>query len=262
MAANEDGVWSEKASAIEIAVEPYFYQRPSFFVLCGLAVALAALGAHAVRTRALRREFSAVLNERARIAREIHDTLLQGFAGAALQLNALLRKCSREPAAASKDLEKVLDQIDSCLAEARQEIVELRGDGAEPGAFEDRLRRAVGAAAGGGLRAECVFKGTPVKLGHEVERNLIRIAQESVSNAARHARARSVRVTVEYGPKSIRMETADDGAGMQTADGSRKHFGIAGMRERAKLMGGRFDLKSVPDHGTEIEVVIPKKGRA
>jgi len=262
MAANEDGVWSERVSEIEIEVEPYFHQRPSFFVLCGLLLGLVVLGAHEVRTRALRREFSAVLNERARIAREIHDTLLQGFAGAALQLNALLKKCSREPVAASKDLEKVLDQIDACLAEARQEIVELRGDDAEAGAFEDRLRRAVGGAAGAGLRAECVIKGTPVKLGHEVEKNLIRIAQESVSNAARHARAGSVRVTLEYGPKSIRMETADDGAGMQAPDGSRRHFGIAGMRERAKLMGGRFDLKSVPDQGTEIEVVIPTKGRA
>ncbi|MFN0167786.1 MAG: two-component regulator propeller domain-containing protein [Bryobacteraceae bacterium] len=262
MAANEDGVWSTKVSEIEIEVEPYFYQRPWFFGLCAAALGLSAFGAHGLRTRTVRREFAAVLSERTRIAREIHDTLLQGFAGSALQLNALLRKLRREPEAAGRDLERVLDQIDSCLAEARREIVELRGDEGEAGAFGDRLRSAVGAAAGSVLRVECVFKGSPVKLGYDVEKNLIRIAQESVANAARHAHATLVRVTLEYGQRQVRLETFDDGAGMTLSDGKRGHFGIAGMRERAKLMGGKFDLRSAPEHGTEVEVVIPARGGA
>ncbi len=260
MAANEDGVWSRSPSEIAIVVEPYFYQRTLFFAFCAAAFALVALGSHWMRTRTLRREFAAVLSERTRIAREIHDTLLQGFAGAALQLNAVLRKLGREPAAAGRDLERVLDQIDTCLAEARQEIVELRGAEGEAGSFEERLRRAVEAAAAGELRVEWLFTGAPVALGHDIEKNLIRIAQESVSNALRHARARSVRVCLEYGSRSVRLETSDDGTGMKTP-GEGKHFGIAGMRERAKLMGGKFELKSEPGRGTGIEVVIPTRGR-
>jgi len=262
-AANEDGVWSEKVSQIEIEFEPYFYQRAWFFGLCAAALALLALSGHLLRTRSLRREFAAVLSERARIAREIHDTLLQGFAGASLQLNALLRKSSRpsETETVARDLERVLEQIDACMAEARREIAELRGDDGETGSFEDRLRRAVGAAAGSNMQAECVFKGTPIRLGHEVEKNLIRIAQEAVSNAARHAHANGIKVSLEYGPESVRVLAADDGVGMSPLNGTNGHFGIAGMRERAKAMGGSFALTSVPGSGTAVEVIIPTKGR-
>lgn len=261
MAANEDGVWSEKVSVMEIEVEPHFYQRRWFYGLSILAAGLLAYGAHWMRTQTLRREFAAVLNERARIAREIHDTLLQGFVGCALQLNALLRRLKGEPERAAKDLERVLEQIDGCLAEARREIVELRSRGDGAGAFEQRLEGAVMAASGVDLEAKCVFKGQPIALDYDVEKNLIRIAQEAVANAARHAKARSVRVTVEFGPKSIRLEAVDDGLGMKEADDGRGHFGIAGMRERAKLMGGMFKLTSAPSIGTGIEVVIPRRRR-
>jgi signal transduction histidine kinase len=212
-----------------------------------------------MRTRTLRREFGAVLNERTRIAREIHDTLLQGFAGAALQLNAVLRKLKGAPERAAEDLEKVLDQIDSCLADARQEIIHLRSRGEGAGGFEERLRCAVTAASREDLQVDCVFKGQPITLGYDVEKNLIRIAQEAVSNTARHSNAHSAKVTLEVGPTSIRLETVDDGSGMKPAGDGRGHFGIAGMRERAKLMGGKFNLKSAPNQGTGIEVVIPRR---
>lgn len=260
MAANEDGVWSERVSEVEIDVAPYFFQRSWFYGLCVLAAGLIAFGAHWIKTRTLRREFAAVLNERARIAREIHDTLLQGFAGAALQLNALLRRIKSEPERAGADLEKVLDQIDGCLADARREIVELRQAGDEPEPFETRLRRTL-SAAGPNLDVLCTVEGAPVSLGSEVEKNLIRIAQEAVVNASRHSRANEVKVSVRFERDAVVLAAADDGVGMNGAAANQGHFGIAGMRERAKLMGGKFDLRSAPDRGTTIEVVIPFRGR-
>jgi signal transduction histidine kinase len=156
----------------------------------------------------------------------------------------------------------VLDQIDYCMAEARREIIELRGGLDDSATFEDRLRLAVQAAAGPALNAVFASAGPPAKLAHDVEKHLIRIAQEAVANAARHARATSVTVNLEYGPRIVRLQTVDDGAGMTPGENANGHFGIAGMRERAKLLGGTFSLNTGPEQGTRIEVVIPTKGRA
>jgi ligand-binding sensor domain-containing protein/signal transduction histidine kinase len=256
-AANGDGVWSVEDAALAVEVKPFFTQTAWFYGGCALALLAAAFWLHQRRARELRSRFAAVLAERTRIAREIHDTLLQGFAGVTLQLGAISRKIASDPVVARKEMEDVLDQVDGCLAEARSEIVQLRSMGPEA-PFVPRMRRTVeAAAAGGSLQVKFSAKGAECGLGAEIERNLIRIASEAVANAVRHSQAEAVWIQLEFRPDSVRLSVRDDGAGLRESDPAREHFGLAGMRERTELLGGRFSIHGEAGRGTGIEVQIP-----
>jgi signal transduction histidine kinase len=256
--ANEEGAWSEAPAAIAITAEAYVTQTPWFYGLCLAALAGCTVLLLRMRGRAADQRFAAVLAERTRIAREIHDTLLQGFAGAALQLNAMSKYVQADPARAGVEIERVLDQIDGCLADARSEIVTLRQSGPDEETFVTRLRHTVEAAPGNGmLQVRFEAAGEPRPLPAEVERNLLRIAGEAVSNAARHARANMVTVRLEYHPVSVHLAAVDDGSGLSAAPAAASHFGLTGMRERTELMGGRFTIESHEGRGTGIDVRIP-----
>lgn len=278
-AAHAGGAWSLASAPLRLEVAPFFFQTAWFYA--GLAALLAATAAfvHWDHTRTLRREFAAVLAERTRIAREIHDTLLQGFVGATLQLGAIAHRLRRDSEKAGRDLENVLDQIDGCLAEARREIGELRTHEGPAVALEERLRQtAVLACAGSALQPTVVVRGQPRALDALVEKNLLRIARESVANAARHAQANTVRLELGYEPHAVRLLAQDDGTGLTEPHDGREHFGIVGMRERTEQMGGSFALRSRAAHGrptgsdgasptgpddrtgTEVEVVFPSRG--
>jgi ligand-binding sensor domain-containing protein/signal transduction histidine kinase len=256
-AAHRMGEWSAPA-ALALEVAPQFYQTLWFLGLVAGAVFGAAYLAYWQRARAMRREFSAVLGERTRIAREIHDTLLQGFAGAALQLGAIGRQLKKNPEKAERDLEGVLDQIDLCLAEARSEIGELRDVGTPAAPFEARLlETAQAACAGSELRAVVQLHGKKRQLGAEIEKNLLRIARESATNAARHANATRIEMDLYYDGGTVRLLARDNGGGLAASDPAREHFGIAGMRERTEQLGGSFRMRSEADRGTEVEVTLP-----
>lgn len=262
-AAHPDGEWGTSAAAVSLSVAPFWYETPWFWGTVVFLVGMAAYAWHRQRTQRMEREFSAVLGERARIAREIHDTLLQGFAGATLQLSAIAKRLNQDPAAAQRALDGVLDQIDGCLAEARQEIGELRETAGPTVPLPERLQRAAAAVcAGSGISVQFVASGTERALGPELDKSLLRIARESVANAVRHARPRTVRLELEYRADRVRFAVRDDGQGLSAAEEGRSHFGIVGMRERTKLLGGSFALRSEPNRGTEIEVILPVRGNA
>lgn len=246
--------------AVALTVQPYFYETAWFYGGMGLLALGAVYAWHLSRTRRLEREFTVTLQERSRIAREIHDTLLQGFAGAALQLGSIRKKLERDPREAGERLDRVLDQIDDCLAEARSEIGELRAERAlAANGFVERVRREAETAAAG-LPVEVSSRGECARLSPTVEKALVRIAREAAGNAARHARASRLRIAFEFGGKRVRMLAADDGVGMDEHEVKAGHYGLQGMRERAREAGGEFTLRSKPNAGTEIEVVAPLKG--
>lgn len=205
-------------------------------------------------------QFHAVLKERSRVARELHDTLAQGLAAISLQLESAKDKVLRAPELAIGHIDLSRALVRDSLSEARKSITEMRSQILEendlPGAFA-RIGQQLTLGMPTTFSQEVT--GTPRRLPTEVENNLLRIGQEALTNAIRHARARAVNLHLHYSPDAVRLRVRDDGAGFieNPAGVSDSHFGLVGMRERVLLIGGNFSLRSAPGAGTEIEVSVP-----
>jgi signal transduction histidine kinase len=230
---------------------------------------LAAAAARLARTRRRARErvlearFAAVLEERTRLAREIHDTLLQGFTGVSFQLLAAMGRTSGPPEFRAA-LVEVLELAQKTLADARRAVWDMR-----PPALEgDDFSVALGAAldhtlAGTALATGYAVRGTRRALDPEVETVVFRVAQEAVANILKHAEAHSMRATLSYGRHRVRLVVADDGRGfivhpdLQTYAG---HWGLLGMRERASQLHARLTVRSAPGQGTRILLDVPTRG--
>lgn len=216
-----------------------------------LAVQMARLGDQARQ--------AAILEERNRIARDIHDTLAQGFTGVVLNLEAASRALKKEnDDAALEHIEHARGLAQAGLAEARQSVRSLRPEALQQAdlsnALQALLRRA---EASGTLRTRYEIAGETIPLPGEVESELLRIAQEGVTNVLKHAGAQRVELKLSFGRDAIRLLLADDGAGFDPQvhhDG----FGLLGMRERAERIGGRLLVVSTPAQGTRVETVIPR----
>lgn len=258
MAANSDGVWNTASASFAFTVLPHFYQRGVFFVVMTAALALAVYLGHAWRVRRLQREASLVIDERARVARELHDTLLQNLTGVAMQLKGTVPALTGAPAGAVAFVRSCIDQLDKGAAEARRSILGLRGSDAEPYG----LARAVDASIarltrGTPIRGRLDVAGPAPAIPVEVERQLLRIAEEAVANAVRHAEPAGVFVEISHANGDVILRVRDDGRGFTASqppatDGN--HFGLAGMNERARSIGARLNLRSAPGAGTEVEV--------
>lgn len=217
-----------------------------------LAVQMARLGEQA-------RE-AAVLGERNRIARDIHDTLAQGFTGIILNLEAAgmtLRKQSVE--AALHHLETAHGLAKSCLDEARISVHALRPPAQQPSDLRYQLEQQVGRVASTGVDARLVTRGEPQPLALETQAELVRIAQESLTNVLRHAQARSVELSLNFSPGELRLCVADDGVGFDPAAGH-EGFGLQGMQERAQRIGAQFVVGSRLGAGSRIETILPLHG--
>jgi len=281
MARNNDGVWSRQAASVALTVEPHVYQTLWFRLL--LALALIGLGYAAWRRRLMgvEREFQAVLGERARIAREIHDTLAQGFVAVSVQLELVGQLMRASADAAREQLERTQALVRSSLEEARSSIWELRSQSAEREDLAARvLRMAEDVAARSGTHAGApahgatgpedgkqarVFmqvSGTNHPLGADVERELMRIAREAVVNAVRHGNPETIALRLEFEGKWFAMEVRDDGRGFTgaPADGASGHYGIVGMRERAAAIGANLTVESGPGVGTRVRLLLPLGG--
>ena len=262
-AANEDGVWNEQGAMLAFRLRPYFYQTIWFYALCALLLGALMWGIHRVRVRQLRHEFAAVLAERNRIARELHDTLAQGFTGVSMQLEAVSAKLGGAEAA-REHLNQARLLVRSSLAEARRSVRDLRSellDGASLGEALGVIARQL--TDGSDVRAEVSTNGVPRRLPERVERNLFRVGQEALTNAVRHAQATHVRVRLDYGDAHVQLEIADDGRGFQlyapehTNGGDSGGFGLKGMRERITQLGGELHIDSRPGAGTQVTATVP-----
>jgi signal transduction histidine kinase/ligand-binding sensor domain-containing protein len=263
-AANNDGLWNTTGAALSFELRPHFYQTIWFYALLLAALAGTVLLLLKRRLYVAEREFKAVLGERSRIAREIHDTLAQGYVGVSVQLEVLaelLRQRKMEDA--GKQLNQTRDYVRHGLADARQSIWALRTQDAGETTLPLKLRRMAEAAGGDGLTARFSIFGAYRPLPAETEREVARIAQEAIRNVKKHAGASELSVRLEYEPEAVALEIRDNGRGGalgRTTESSPGHFGLTGMRERAAAIGATLEVSSAPGAGTTIRLSVPARG--
>jgi signal transduction histidine kinase len=264
-AANNDGLWNETGAAIAFAIPPAFYQTRWFYALCVLACVGVLTFLYRMRVRQVaaqvRDRLEARLAERERIARDLHDTLLQGMQGLIWRFQAAADRIPpNEPARQS--LEQSLDRADKLLGESRDKVKDLRP------AAKDVADLAQALAAEGEQFAQLhsakfrvSVQGTRRDLHPIVREEGFMIGREAMANAFVHAGAAQIEAEVTYGDGALHVRVRDDGRGIDAtfldADGRPGHFGLVGMRERAKKLGAHLEVWSKPGAGTEIELRIP-----
>ena len=262
IAANNDGVWNEVGAALPLVIAPRYYQTTWFVVLCGLLGAGLLWIAYLLRLRHLSAQIRARLHERhrerERIARELHDTLLQSVQGLILRFHAVSQSLGRE-APGHAAMEHVLQRADDVLAEARDRVLDLRR-ARIAGDLPDAL-----SALGEDLVPDhatefrLTVEGEPRELDALVRDELYRIAREAVFNAFQHAQANHVDVELAYQPEALHLRVRDDGVGVPEpvlrAGGRQGHWGLSGMRERAQRIGGA--LTFLPGAGTTVALRVP-----
>ena len=210
-------------------------------------------GAHA--------QFKAVIGERNRMAREIHDTLAQGFAGISVQLEVLNDHLGALPADTRRHLDLARELVRSSLDEARRTVWNLRAQTLEenglPGAL-DRLGRQL--TEDSRLAFNFHVEGAARTLPADVENNLLRIGQEAITNAVRHAGAHLITLVLVFRSDAVRLGVSDDGHGFDPVNlhpSRRGGFGLPGLRERAEAMHAQLEIHSTPASGTHIEITVP-----
>lgn len=274
-ASDMDGLWNSPPAEIRLYVEPALWQ--TLWFRAGLALAIFAMGfmAYRWRLRAMQRvwdvRFQARLDERTRIARDLHDTLLQSFHGLILRFQAVRDMLPHKPDAACTELGSVIDRAAAAITEGRHAVQALRGEegyqdlgeslAALDREFRNEARSTQMAESEIGYRV--LVEGTPRRLHPVVRDDIYRTAREAVRNAFRHAHATRIELDIRYDEGAFRLRVRDDGEGIDPAvmnSGRRQgHYGLPGMRERTTSIGGQFEIWSELRRGTEIEITIPGK---
>src|SRR5215831_7323561 len=247
-ACNSDGVWDRSGISFPVSQKPYFYETVWFRAVVAMAFVLALTGVYRLRLHQIRAQMNARLDERVlertRVARELHDTLLQSFQGLLLRFQAVSNLLPGRPFEAKQRLEDAVDRAAQAVTEGRDAVQGLRASGIERNDLADAIK-----TLGEELAADptnqnpaafCVaVEGKSRNLHSMVRDEVYRIAGEGMRNAFRHANAKGI------DRKSL------------SGDGREEHFGLRGMRERAKLVGGQLTVWSELHSGTEVELSIP-----
>jgi ligand-binding sensor domain-containing protein/signal transduction histidine kinase len=257
-----NGEWTE-AARWEFSVAPPFYRTPGFITLFLLGIGLILTAAWWMRLRAVRSQYALVFAERARVSREIHDTLLQSLAAIGVELETIATELDPAQSPAREGLRRLRRQVGHCLREARESILELRHNSMKPRALVDSLRElAENTTKSKGIRVEFSTTGRPRSSSADTDMQLLRIAQESVNNAVRHGQASQVRINLSFEDDRAVLTVTDDGRGFVPDDHDPapqvgEHLGLLTMRERAARVRGRMAIVSSPGHGTTIEASVP-----
>jgi signal transduction histidine kinase/ligand-binding sensor domain-containing protein len=275
-ARNNDGVWNERGANFNFFVDPPFYAHLWFYFACALCGLPIAWLVHRSRVARLRAQYLGVLTERTRMARELHDTLLQGMTTVAMQLHGLRKQFADAPAPARRQLDVVHETVTQCLDETRRVVRGLRDDERSQGALGPALERLAQRLCDGADRSgrasddpgplcDVQIDGQPRPLPHAVQDELYRIGQEALTNALRHAEADRIELRLSYEAALVRLVVTDDGRGFDPADlaavADGAHFGLKGLRERAASIGATLDVRSKTGAGTVIEAVVEAQPR-
>jgi signal transduction histidine kinase len=270
IASNSEGLWNGPETAIALNVAPAYYQTYWFRLSCVGAFLALLWGLYQVRLRQLAREFDAGLearvNERTRIARELHDSLLQGFQGLMFRLQAVRDLLPGRASEAMQALDIALERGDKAIAEGRDTVSNLR----EPIMGDSDIAQALTALgeelalqSGNGLvpRVRVLLEGKQRELNPISRDEIYRIAREALRNAFHHARAQKIEAEITYSDSEFLLNVRDDGRGIDPEVANRGaragHWGLPGMRERAKSFGGKLEVWSEHGAGTEIELSVP-----
>ena len=264
LASNSDGVWNGAESTLAFAVQPMFWQTAPFQALMVALCAAAGWGLYRLRllqmARRLQVRFDERLAERTRIAQELHDTLLQGFLSASMQLHVAADALPGDSPVRSQ-LGRVLDLMGRVIEEGRNAVRGLRAGSSAAHDLEGAFSEIPGEFAGGPFPAfRVIVEGRSRRLTAAIRDEVYRIGREAVVNAFRHAGAERIEIELEYAARELRLFVRDDGRGMpaeampSAADG---HWGITGMHERAERVGATLRIRSRAAAGTEVELRVP-----
>ncbi|MGO9540241.1 MAG: two-component regulator propeller domain-containing protein [Terriglobales bacterium] len=270
LACNNSGVWNEEGAALDFVIPPAWYQTNWFRAGCVAAFLAMIWGIYELRVRQLAAQFNMRLEERVaertRVARDLHDTLLQSFQALLPSLQAGINMLAARPADARKVLEATADHASQAIAEGRDAVQGLRMSTVEKNDLAIAIRTigeelASAASAEPSPNFNVVVEGASRNLHPILRDEVYRLTVEALRNAFRHAAAQNVEVEIRYDEKYFRLRVRDDGKGIPSdvlsGDGREGHYGLPGMRERAKLVGGKLAIWTELDGGTEIELNIP-----
>jgi signal transduction histidine kinase len=270
MASNSDGLWNSKEVTFPFTVEPVFWRTWWFGLTSLLLLGLAALALIRLREHALARQlsmtFEARLAERTRIARDLHDTLLQSFNALLPRLQTVANALPERPDEAKRRIEGALEQATQAAIEGRDAVHELRSTGSMAidldRAIGDFARELLsGSTAESATEVYVQVEGSPKELNPAIRDEVFRIVTEATRNAVRHANAGQITIDIRYDASQLHLRISDDGTGIDPSIIDREHkpghWGLRGMRERAKLVGGVLEIRNRPPGGTEITLNIP-----
>jgi signal transduction histidine kinase/ligand-binding sensor domain-containing protein len=269
IASNSDGVWNDKVAKLDFSIAPAYYQTNWFRTVCACIFLALLWAAYQWRVRQLQHQFAMTLEarvgERTRIARDLHDTLLQSAHGLLLRFQTVSQLLPDRPMEAKEKLDNAIEQTADFITEARDEVQGLRDSTIQSNDLAlaiSTLGQELGTDSANHRPAFRVAVEGEARNLHPILRDEIyKIAAEALRNAFRHSRARQIEVEIRYDNEQFRLRVRDDGKGIDPAILSRQesegHFGLPGMRERATIIGGKLVVWSEVDAGTEIEVRIP-----
>jgi signal transduction histidine kinase/ligand-binding sensor domain-containing protein len=270
VASNNDGVWDDRATELGVSIAPAYYQTNWFRALCAAILIGLLCRAYQLRVRRLHQQFALTLDarvgERTRIARELHDTLLQSAHGLLLRFQTVSQLLPDRADQAKEYLDGAIEQTAKFITEARDEVQGLRASTLEM----NDLPRAISTlgqelASDSNKDASVDFnvtvEGTARNLIPIIRDEIYKITAEALRNVFKHAQAERVEVEIRYANDQFRLRVRDDGRGIDSSilsgNGSNGHYGLPGMRERATVIGGKLAVWSEVDAGTEVELCVP-----
>lgn len=270
MACNNSGVWNEAGATLDFSIAPAYYQTAWFRGLCVAVLAALLWSFYQLRQRQLRQQFNMRLetrvNERTRIARELHDTLLQSFHGLLFRFQAARNMLPRRPEEAGEALDGAITRAEQAIAEGRSAIQDLRS-AAGPRADLAQSLRDIGqelATRNGDHDSplfQVIVEGEQRKLGAVFQDEVCRMGRELLQNAFHHAGAHEIEAEIRYEQTMFRLLIRDDGKGIDPKfleqGGRPGHWGLRGLRERAQQLGAQLDFWSEAGAGTEVELTVP-----
>ena len=264
IASNPDGVWNSAEASIAFDIEPAFWQTWWFRTCIVLACALGIVALYRLRlhglTRQLNVRFEERLSERTRIAQELHDTLLQGFLSASMQLHVAVDRLPTDSPSKSA-LGRVLQLIEQVIEEGRNAVRGLRSSDSislDLGQAFSRIQQDLAIQEDVGFRV--IVDGQPRPLHPLLRDEVYRIGREALVNAFQHSHAKSIEIELEYASRQFRVLVRDNGCGIDPQmlqSGREGHWGLPGMRERAERIGAKLHVWSRPTAGTEVELLVP-----
>jgi len=271
VASNDDGVWNSVGDSVRFRIRPAFYQTRWFYALCALACLALLAGLYRVRVRQVAAEvrgrLEARLGERERIARDLHDTLLQSLHGLMFQFQAAHNMLARKQEEGMPALERAIRGTETAIADSRDAIQNLRPHELPQADLAQLLQKAgeeLAVLRPTGQESptfRVIVEGETRKLSAEAHQEVYRIARELIRNAFNHAAAQRIEVEISYDKSQLRLRVRDDGKGIDPkvlAENKRPgHWGLPGVRERAQRIGARLEFWSQSGAGTEVELIVP-----